>query len=103
MPVATAMVALALAVVALIRLERKLMAIADQLAALKANQATIATGIQALDAKIVALAGQIAASPSVLTAEDQATLDAVVAQSAALASVASADPTATPPPAPPAT
>ena len=56
-------------------------------AATKTQLTTIATGVTALDAKIVALQAQIASG---LSAADQAALQALVADSAALAAQAKA-------------
>ena len=65
-------------------------AITDFSAQVEANFVGIRSGIAALDAKIVAFQN----SPGTLSATDQAALDAIVAESAALATAAN---TAVPP------
>jgi len=61
-------------------------------AQVEANFALIKAGILALDDKITALQN----SPGTLSASDQAALDAIVADSAVLATAASAMPSVTP-------
>ena len=70
-------------------------AVTDFAAKVEANFASIKAGIQALDDKIVAFQN----SPGTLSASDQAALDQIVTDSAALATAANA---VVPPVAPPA-
>jgi hypothetical protein len=67
--------------------------ITDFAAKVETNFAGIKAGIQALDEKITALQN----SPGMLSASDQAALDAIVADSAALVTTANALPAVTPP------
>lgn len=60
--------------------------VTDFAAKVETNFASIKSGIQALDDKIVAFQN----SPGVLSPEDQAALDQIVADSAALATAANA-------------
>jgi hypothetical protein len=73
--------------------EQFMSAITDFSAKVESNFATIKTGIQALDDKITAFQN----SPGTLSATDQAALDAIVADSAALATAANSMPSVTPP------
>ena len=65
-------------------------AVSDFAAKVESNFATIKTNIDALDARIVAFDN----SPGTLTATDQAALDQIVTDSAALAQRAGTMPTA---------
>jgi hypothetical protein len=83
------------------QLEHRIMSnIATELAAINASLTSIATGVASLDSQIQTLLAEIAAegSTSVLSADDQAALDAIAATSAALAVTANA--AVTPPAAP---
>lgn len=75
------------------RQEIKFMAFSDELATVKANLVTIASGIVALDAKIVALQN----TPGPLDATDQAAWNDIVTSSGALAATAGNIPGVTPP------
>lgn len=62
----------------------------DDIAALGTNLTSIGTGVVNLDNTIQSLQAQIANGGSVLTPADQAALDALVTQSATLATTANA-------------